>query len=143
MANNQYTQLRRSSPGMQTQITRAMDPTHNMFQQKASFMQKKVDVERGSTEKEIDSHKKRVDFTNKISNAFTSVQHKAAKLAGSQQPGVAKAVLTAVSRVGKKDNTQKFWKSKGKGNRKAAVNKKGLYDHTAFSPCPGGVCTKP
>lgn len=143
MANNQYTQLRQSSPGMQTQITRAMDPTHNMFQQKKVFTGDDIDVERGSTEKQIDLHKKGVDFVDKTSNAFTSVQHKAAKLAGSQEKGVAKAILTFVSRAGKSNNSQDPTAgSHGKGRRKATVNKKGLYDHSAFSPCPNGVCTK-
>ena len=144
MANNQYTQLRRSSPGMQTQITRAMDPTHNMFQQKASFTGENVEVDRGNTEKQIDAHKKRVDFGDKISNAVTDLQVKAANLAARQKPGAAKAVLTLASRFGKKDNIQDPTAgSHSRGRSKRTVNKKGLYDHSAFSPCPGGVCTNP
>lgn len=144
MANNQYTQLRQSSPGMQTQITRAMDPTHNMFQQKKVFTGDDIDVDRGSTEKQIDLHKKGVDFKNKISNAVTDLQVKAANLAATQKPGAAKAVLTLASRFGKKDNIQDPTAgSHGKGRRKGTVNKKGLYDHSAFSPCPGGVCKNP
>ena len=141
MEKSPQMQYNYGKPGMQSQVSRAMDPNYSLIKQQYSYS---VSDDYGRTEEQIDRTAKRKKIGDKISNVISEIQVGASRAACRIKKGPIKGALTAISMAGKKDNIQDPTQgSHSKGGRgKGSYDKKGLVTEIAFSPCPGGVCKK-
>lgn len=141
MEKSPYMRYNYGKPGMQSQVSRAMDPNYSLINQEYSYS---VSDDYGRTEEQIDRYAKRTKLGDKISNVITDIQVGASRAAGRMKKGPIKGALTAISMAGKKDNVHNPTQgSHSKGGRgKGSYDKKGLVTEMAFTPCPGGVCKK-
>jgi len=141
MEKSPYMRYNYGKPGMQSQVSRAMDPNYSLINQEYSYS---VSDDEGRTEKQVDRYAKRTKIGDKISNIFTDIQVGASRAASRMKGGPIKGALHAISMAGKKDNIQDptaGGHSKGQRGR-GSYDKKGLVTEMAFTPCPGGVCKK-